>query len=177
MLARVVNDFLDFARKRPHEPVETDVYELLFEAVSLAEKDASDKEVRLELEAPKALRFPVDAESLKRALLNLLKNAIQAVPKGGRVRLSALADGDLEIRVSDDGPGVPEEKREEIFAPFFTTKQKGTGLGLALVRKTILAHGGDIRVEASDNGGACFVLRLPHFPESRSGGESWRTSS
>jgi signal transduction histidine kinase len=162
VLARVVNDFLDFARKRPHEPVLTDVRELLSEAVSLAEKDASDKEVKVELDAPKNLQFAVDSESLKRALLNLLKNAIQAVAKGGRVRLSASTDGGLSIAISDDGPGVPEEKREEIFAPFFTTKQKGTGLGLALVKKTVVAQGGTIHVERDPEwGGARFVLRLP----------------
>jgi signal transduction histidine kinase len=162
VLARVVNDFLDFARKRSHEPVETELHELLFEAVGLAEKDATEKRVKVELNVRRDLLFPVDAESLKRAVLNLLKNAIQAVPEGGHVFLEGKrTEEGLEIAVSDDGPGVPADKRHEIFAPFFTTKQKGTGLGLALVRKTILAHGGTIHVEEAEAGGARFVLSLP----------------
>jgi signal transduction histidine kinase len=161
VLARVVNDFLDFARQRPHQPVDADVHELLFDAVSLAEKDASEKGVTVALDAPKNLSFAVDAESLERAVLNLLKNAIQAAPQGGQVRVTAVRDDGLQITVSDNGPGVPEEKRKEIFTPFFTTKQKGTGLGLALVLKTVIAHGGTIDVDTAEEGGARFVLRLP----------------
>ena len=104
-----------------------------------------------------------DAESIRGAILNLVRNALQAAPRAtGRVRLSALAAGrDVSIRIEDNGPGVPEGQREEIFAPFFTTKQKGTGLGLALVQKTIRAHQGTIRVEESTLGGATFVVSLP----------------
>lgn len=162
VLARVVNDFLDFARKRPHEPKETRIYDLLFETISLAEKDAGDGKVKIELEADKALTFPVDDDSLRRALLNLLKNGIQATPEGGRVRASAALEGDaLALVVEDDGPGIPKEKREEIFTPFFTTKQKGTGLGLALVKKTVVAHGGTIEAGAAPGGGARFAIRVP----------------
>ncbi len=71
------------------------------------------------------------------------------------------ADPFVNIVIEDDGPGVPEDKRTEIFTPFFTTKQKGTGLGLALVQKTMRQHQGSIELEESANGGARFLLRIP----------------
>lgn len=162
-LSKVVNDFLDFARKRAPEPRTVSMFDLGFEVVSLTEKDASDRAVKLELEVDKALEVHVDPESLKRAVLNLVRNGVQAAPEGtGHVRLSASVEaGELRIIVEDDGPGVPDDKRAEVFTPFFTTKQKGTGLGLALVQKTAEDHGGRVTVEASELGGARFVLSLP----------------
>jgi two-component system sensor histidine kinase HydH len=91
-----------------------------------------------------------------------VRNGIQAAPKEGRVQVAARANGPgLVIEVMDDGPGIPQEKRQEIFAPFYTTKQKGTGLGLALVKKAVDAHGGRISVTDAEGGGAKFIIELP----------------
>ena len=100
---------------------------------------------------------------MQRALLNLAQNAAQAAPdQGGRVRLGARAEGDtLIFEVEDNGPGVPEDKRELVFAPFFTTKQKGTGLGLALVKRCVEHHRGTVAVAEAPGGGARFQVRLP----------------
>lgn len=165
-LSRVVNDFLDFARKREPEPRTLSVFDLCFEVASLVERDATERGVDVKLDVPSDLEVHADPEALKGALLNLARNAVQAAPaQAGHVRLCAAADGaTVRIAVEDDGSGVPEDKRDEIFAPFFTTKQKGTGLGLALVKKTAEAHGGKIGVEAADLGGARFVLSLPAAP-------------
>lgn len=165
-LSKVVNDFLDFARKRAPEPRALSVYDLCFEVLALAEPDANGRGVDLQLDVPTDLQTKADPESLKRAVLNLVRNAVQAAPgDSGHVCLSArVQDQTLRLVVEDDGAGVPDDKIAEIFTPFFTTKQKGTGLGLALAKKTAVAHGGQINVERAEMGGARFVLSLPHQP-------------
>lgn len=101
------------------------------------------------------------------AVLNLVSNALQAGGKAASVRVECRVEGrHAEIRVSDNGPGVPAELRQRIFEPFYTTRADGTGLGLAVVKSVAEAHGGEIRVESADHRtsdvrGACFVLRLP----------------
>jgi signal transduction histidine kinase len=104
------------------------------------------------------------AEELLQALVNLIRNAMDASPDGGLVRVAVGRRQDVvEIAVEDQGPGVPEEDRERIFVPFFTTKPpgRGTGLGLALVAAIVEAHEGSIRIESSDVGGARFVVSIP----------------
>jgi signal transduction histidine kinase len=164
VLAQVVNDFLDFARRRPLNPRPADLRDVLDEIVAVSSRDSEDKKITVSVAAPGNLSGNVDRDEIRRALLNLTRNAIQAAPEGGRVTLGAevvLAEHMIVLSVSDNGPGVPEAQREEIWKPFFTTKQKGTGLGLALVKKTVDAHGGSIRVETAEGGGARFVIRLP----------------
>jgi signal transduction histidine kinase len=162
VLARVVNDFLDFARRAKAEPRQVDVKDMLEEVVSVSAKDAGANEVALSLEAANNVSATLDPESMKRAVLNLVRNGIQAVPKGGWVKISArLENAHLLIDIEDNGPGIPKEKREEIFTPFYTTKQKGTGLGLALVKKTVDAHNGRIHVGEAAGGGAKFTIELP----------------
>ncbi len=102
-----------------------------------------------------------DRTLLGRAVLNLLLNAGQAA-SGGTVQLRCTSgDGRVRIEVHDDGPGVPEEMRSRIFQPFFTTKGKGSGLGLLPVRTAAESFHGTLELERSDLGGACFRLDLP----------------
>ncbi len=111
--------------------------------------------------------IPLPSAMLRQIAYNLIQNAIEVCPPGTAVRVTALvADGHLEIRVTDRGPGVPMELRERIFEPFFSTKDQrmktgGMGLGLALVRRTVTAAGGTIAVGDADGGGGEFVVRLP----------------
>lgn len=177
VLSRVVNDFLDFARRKPLRPTLVDVRDLVEEVAGLAKADLDERDITLELGPTSPTPALLDREAIQRALLNLIRNAIQAAPRGGRVRLgSQAANAGLELSVDDDGPGVAPDKVEAIFAPFFTTKQKGTGLGLALVRRTALAHGGTVRVERSPLGGARFVLELPLAePDARQAPGMWRS--
>ncbi len=109
----------------------------------------------------------IDAMMLKRCVDNLVRNAVQALHAarpdgGGRVVIAAFRDaGDAVLEVRDDGPGIPEGARAQVFDPYFTTRVDGTGLGLAIVKKIVLEHEGDIRCEEAQGGGARFRIRLP----------------
>ena len=100
---------------------------------------------------------------LRQALFNLALNAVQAVSENGQIQIvikrAGAAEASLEVR--DDGPGVPPENRQEIFKPYFTTHQKGTGLGLAMVQQIVLMHGWDIQCLANEPKGA--VFRITHL--------------
>src|SRR5262249_16649721 len=113
---------------------------------------------------PGALDEPLvlaaDKQLLRRALVNLVENALQAGAKTVEVRAEKSV-GLAHLIVDDDGPGVGADLRDRVFEPYFTTKEHGTGLGLAIVRKIALEHGGDISCEPSPVGGARFVMRLP----------------
>src|SRR5438128_822173 len=103
-----------------------------------------------------------DADLICQVVLGLLANAVEAVPAGAEVTLEAQASaGGVEIAVADSGPGVPAELRARVFEPFFTTRPRGTGLGLAVARQIVEAHGGRIEVGERTGGGARFTLRLP----------------
>ncbi len=160
-LERVVNEFLEFARRpRPElAPVELD--ELLPEVAQLASTDA----VAIAVE-PSGIVVKADRSQLRRAVLNLAKNAVQAAiaaeQRGGDVvRLSADAHGDeIRIRVWNRGKEIPAETSGKLFEPFFTTREKGTGLGLAFVREIVGDHGGRVTVDSAD-GQTAFTIVLP----------------
>jgi len=102
-----------------------------------------------------------DGDLLCQVLLGLLTNAAAAVPAGGEIALGArVRDGAIELAVADSGPGVPPDIRDRIFEPFFTTRADGTGLGLAVARQIVEAHGGRIVVADGPGGGACFTVVL-----------------
>jgi signal transduction histidine kinase len=101
---------------------------------------------------------------INQAVLNILTNAIQASAPGGKVSLStAVADGEVLIRVADNGPGVPAELLERVFDPFFTTREvgEGTGLGLSIAHTIVAGHGGSIAIDPAPGGGAVFTIHLP----------------
>ncbi|MBW1807218.1 MAG: HAMP domain-containing histidine kinase [Deltaproteobacteria bacterium] len=162
-LARVVNDFLDFARKRPLELEELSPEAESEEIRSLLAADIEQAQVDFVTEISGEVgRVLVDREKIRRALLNLVRNAIQASGSGGRVKLSIWqTDQEVTFAVSDTGPGIDEDSRKRIFEPFFTTRQKGTGLGLALVKRIVDAHGGVLSLDSEPGKGATFSLRLP----------------
>ncbi len=159
-LKRVVEDFLGYARdpRLATEPVELRPF--LEDLAELVRPDAAARGQEVHVEA-EPLTVPADANTLRRALLNLSRNALQAGPEGSRVTLSARADGArVLLAVQDEGPGVPEAERAQLFKPFHTTKEKGLGLGLAFVRRIAEAHDGSARLEPSPQG-ARFVVELP----------------
>lgn len=122
-------------------------------------------ETRLEVEGER-LSAEIDEGQLRQALLNLLRNAREAAGDGGEVILRVIEDGDdVEIAIEDDGPGIPDDVRASIFDPFYTTKRHGTGLGLAVTRSIVEAHGGTISCEPRVEGGTRFRLRLPRISE------------
>jgi two-component system nitrogen regulation sensor histidine kinase NtrY len=105
----------------------------------------------------------VDAEQMRRALINLIDNAVVAMGGRGGIRIGARTDGDgtLVIEVADSGPGIPPADRDKMFVPYFSTKKRGTGLGLAIVHKVVTDHRGTIRVEDNSPRGARFVIEIP----------------
>ena len=157
----VVTEFLDYARRPAPELGPVRLFDLLDEVRELVTEGA----VAVVVTCPADLRVRADAGQLRRALLNLGRNAVAAAqrqhPGGGSVTLRGRRDGALiHVEVEDDGAGVPADLREKIFTPFFTTREKGTGLGLAFVREIVADHGGAIQVSTAAGGGARFAFTL-----------------
>jgi signal transduction histidine kinase len=165
-LNRTVTQLLNFARHAPPAGQPTHADELARGVVELFRAEAQGKHIQVELRsAAHQLLDGAQASAVRDALSNLLLNALQATPAGGRVSVELTAgDGELLFAVTDGGAGVPADLRGRIWEPFFTTKQRGTGLGLAIVRKRIEDAGGRVRLapQAFGVGGARFELRLPH---------------
>ncbi|MDQ1522481.1 MAG: hypothetical protein QOE47_405, partial [Pyrinomonadaceae bacterium] len=165
-LNRSVTQLLNFARHAPPAGQPTHADELARGVVELFRAEARGKNVHVELRSDaRQLLDGAQATAVRDALSNLLLNALQATPAGGRVSVEVAADdGELLFAVTDGGGGVPAELQRRIWEPFFTTKQRGTGLGLAIVRKRIEDAGGRARLapHATGSGGARFELRLPH---------------
>jgi signal transduction histidine kinase len=105
----------------------------------------------------------LDESQFRQALLNLIRNAREAMSKGGElvINIRKAPGGGIDLAIEDTGPGVPEALRASIFDPFFTTKQRGTGLGLAVTRDIVESHGGTIRCEGRSGGGTRFAIHLP----------------
>ncbi|MGD8629035.1 MAG: ATP-binding protein, partial [bacterium] len=106
--------------------------------------------------------FDADPDRLQQILINIIKNAIEATPDQGDLFMETWTD-ELRafVRISDSGPGIPDEAMEHLFEPFYSTKERGTGLGLCISQRIIDEHGGKIRVERPDRGGTSFVIELP----------------
>ncbi|OHB27996.1 MAG: histidine kinase [Desulfuromonadaceae bacterium GWC2_58_13] len=161
-LNRVVQDFLDFSRPAAARRESFDVLEVLRDVLTLTRQPTQKNQVRVVFEGEGALKVPGDREQLKQAFLNLVLNALQAMPAGGTLTVSAGAEaGEAQIRFADTGQGIPEESLDRIFNPFFTTRSEGTGLGLAITHRIVQGHGGRIEVESRPGEGAIFTLHLP----------------
>ena len=108
------------------------------------------------------LTVTVDPQQFRQAIWNLCLNAVQAMPEGGELRVGAsVHDGRLEVRVTDTGEGITTEDLPHVFEPFFSTKDQGTGLGLALVHRIVQDHGGDVEVQSVPGAGTTFVVSVP----------------
>lgn len=155
-LGVVVTEFLDYAR-RPVLTLSTlELGPLLQEVKQVAGVDAKSVSVLVD----SSVSVKADEVQLRRVLLNLTRNALQAAPQGPVVLEAKRTDARVVIEVRDGGPGVPVELREKIFDPFFTTRQKGTGLGLAFARDIVIEHKGSLTVHTAAEGGACFRITL-----------------
>jgi two-component system nitrogen regulation sensor histidine kinase NtrY len=178
-LRRLVGEFSDFARL-PRAILEREDLTVFLreqrDRLLGREEERSDGEIPLDLvhgrsrgaelvfELPdESLEVQMDRQMLRRVLINLIQNAIQALAdKPGRVRVRLSRDGDFaNLDVEDSGPGIPEENRETVFDPYVTTKHDGTGLGLAIVKKVVIEHGGSVTAQVSELGGALLRVRLP----------------
>lgn len=152
-LTLLLNDFLSFARPPELHTREHDVAEILRAVVELQRLPAQSKGAELELKAPASLLATIDAAKIHQIVLNLVRNAIEAVSAGGHVWVELVGDGEsFTIRVLDDGPGMPDEVRDRIYEPFYSTKPSGTGLGMSIVHSLVALHGGVIDLETSPRG-------------------------
>ncbi|MBI3463794.1 MAG: hypothetical protein HY000_12170 [Planctomycetes bacterium] len=163
-LDELVREFLAFARPAKDELEEVQFDKLLHEVLEFAGLDLAQGQVTLETQlAPDLPPVYVDADKLRRVLLNLVINARQSMAEGGRliVRARPLGRRHVVIEVSDTGCGIPESDRPHIFESFFTTKHDGTGLGLAIVRRTIEDFGGRVSFDSTVGQGTTFRIKLP----------------
>lgn len=161
-LTALLNDFLTFARPSELHPQDRDVAAIVHQVVELESVAAVAQHKTLELGAvPDQLVARVDPPKIHQIVLNLVRNAIEAVPPGGHVRVELLAEeGAFCIRVQDTGPGIPEDVLRRIYEPFFSTKEGGTGLGMSIVHSLVVLHGGQIQIDTGPRG-TRFDVRIP----------------
>jgi signal transduction histidine kinase len=158
-LDAIVSDFLRFARPRRVERHSVDLGPVVRESVDLARPKAGQHALTVTVEGPIVARC--DPDGVKQVLLNVVLNAIEASPSGG-VEVEARRIGDaVELSVADRGPGVPASARNRVFDPFYSTKTRGTGLGLAVSKQIIDEHQGRIRLLNRRGGGTRVVIELP----------------
>jgi len=170
-LSRLLTDMLDYARPRPAALRPTSIAQVIGGVVALAGVAAQKANVQVETDVAEHLpEVSCDSEQIKQVLFNLVINGVQAMPEGGRLRVSARARQDsVVISVRDEGPGIDPRDFERIFSPFYTTKKDGTGLGLAVAQQIVAAHGGEIMVENNAPRGATFSVHLKLEPEPEPG--------
>jgi signal transduction histidine kinase len=146
------------------DPVPTDLTHEIEQALELTGERLRSAGIRVETQIEPLPPLQARPGQLHQVLLNLIANAIEAMPGGGTLRVAARAnEHDVAISITDTGPGIEAADRERVFEPFFTTRADtgGTGLGLAVAREIVMKDGGTIRVEDGDGGGARFVVSLP----------------
>jgi signal transduction histidine kinase len=175
--ATIINSMLGFARNHATQREITDLVELVDEVLILTDKDLSKHHVQVEKKFHDRPRVPVVRGQIEQILLNLIINARQAMPRGGRLQIDVRTNAAThmaEVRISDTGVGIPPEQLRLIFEPFYTTKEPdehghgGSGLGLSVCRQIIEQHQGRIRVESLVGRGSKFTVKLPlHPPEDR----------
>jgi nitrogen fixation/metabolism regulation signal transduction histidine kinase len=161
VLRKIIDEFSEFARMPRPELRLLDVNDVVEQALDLYRPRANGVEIETALGRPSP-RVSADKDLLGRALGNLLSNALDAMPQGGRLCVrTGTAAGAVTVEVEDSGPGLTEEQKTRLFTPYFTTKRGGTGLGLAIVQGIVSDHGGRIQVRSEPGQGTSFTLLLP----------------
>ncbi|HRI88391.1 MAG TPA: ATP-binding protein [Candidatus Hydrogenedentes bacterium] len=162
-IERSISQFLGFARPFELQVGEAAPSDIVDRTIQLCKRKAEHNSVTIQV--PSDAKLPAiraDLLRMAQALSNIVNNAIDAVPSGGSVSLNAVDDGDAVVfEVQDNGPGIKLRSGEDLFAPFFTTKEGGTGLGLTIAHRIITAHGGTITHSNLPEGGASFIVRVP----------------
>ena len=163
-LGSVVSDFLDYARRPRPDLRPTDAAALVREAYEVLTADGVLAGVALTVDASTPAMVAADAGQLRRALLNLGRNALLASPRGARVTFACTVESrSVRLAVRDAGCGIAKDKLAAIFTPFYTTREKGTGLGLAFVAEIARDHGGEVKVDSTVGAGSEFSLHLPRL--------------
>jgi len=163
-LSKIVDTFLNFSRVSELERAPVNIHALIDEVLTLLARDAHARGIRIETAfAGSELVKNVDPEKMKTVFLNLIINAIEAMPSGGRLRITTFGGGrkPAKITISDTGCGIAAEDLERIFDLYYSTKEQGSGLGLAIVNDIIRDHGGELAVQSSLGTGSDFTLTIP----------------
>jgi len=162
-IGRVIEDYLQFARlPKPHrQPLALNAFLDQKLAFLSSELERANVKLRSHFD-PGLTTVNADADQLWQAMLNLIRNSREAMPGGGRLTIGTRRDGGQALLlVSDNGKGMTDEQRQQVFTPFFTTKEKGIGLGMALVHQIVTEHGGHIECESASGRGSTFTIFLP----------------
>ncbi len=163
-LDNIINQFLSLAKAQKLNLVPTDMGKFLNEVTDLAEIEANQKDIQLTRKIDSLPEIRIDADELKKALLNIMLNGIQAMPSSGELRVSSYLDDsqrNIMIEIKDSGAGIPRENLSKIFQPYFSTREKGTGLGLSIAYRIISDHKGKIGVKSEKGKGTTFTIKLP----------------
>lgn len=162
-LDQIINQFLRAIRPSPPELRPTSVNEVVKDALALMEHEIADRDILVEQELAKGLpRLLLDRAQLKQVFYNIIKNALQAMRSGGFLRIRTEADeSNVIVSFIDSGVGIAPEHIGRLFEPYFTTKERGTGLGLMIVQRIVREHGGTIEVESDKGRGTTFRIKLP----------------
>jgi PAS domain S-box-containing protein len=169
---RIITDIMEYTREIKLELVETTPKSSVEEALSLVEVPENIRLLNLSHNKP---TMRMDLERMKRVFGNLVKNAIDAMPNGGKLTIATReSNGDVEFTFADTGIGMTKEVMEKLWTPFFTTKSKGMGLGLSICKRIIEAHGGKISAESEVGKGCTFTVTVPIEPKTKGGnGKIW----
>jgi signal transduction histidine kinase len=155
---KIVSDLQDYAVPLKPDLSQVNIAQLLKDALS---KTQIPSNVNLSVHVEEGLQLMIDPGLMKRVFSNLIANAVQAMPKGGELIVEAKSDEQALVSFRDTGVGIPQEDFSRLFNPFFTTKAKGQGLGLAVCKRLVEAHGGEITVESKPGEGSTFTVKLP----------------
>ncbi len=159
----LTDEYLQFSRLPESQPLKACLNDLIEEMLKLLIQELKQKNIKLEHEClAEKLILPLDRSQIRRVLLNIIRNAIESMPKGGTLKIwTEKAEQNATIYITDSGIGIPEDKVKNIFNPFFTTKELGTGLGLAISQQIVSEHFGEIYCESKPGEGTTFRIELP----------------
>jgi signal transduction histidine kinase len=159
---RLINSLLNYSSPARAEFRESDLNRVVHDTVLLMRRPCERREVFLSLEERPLPSLRLDPEKVKQAVLNIIRNAQEALPGGGRITVTTSVKGEWAvIEIADDGPGIAPDDLPLIFEPFFTRKGAGTGLGLSITQRIVEEHHGRIRVESTPGQGTVFIIELP----------------
>ena len=162
-LNEIITRFLALARDRQPQTDSADLASTVRDVMELIEVEAKQVGIDIRYRADESVTVQIHPNQLKELILNLYNNSKEAFRGNpGRIALTGVRSGEwVELRFADNGPGIPENQRAQVFAPYYTTKEAGTGLGLATVHRIVTDVGGTVRVEETPGGGATFVITIP----------------
>jgi signal transduction histidine kinase len=160
-----VKGLLDFARQTTPQKQELRVNQVIEDVLSLVRNQASFRDLKITLNLnPSLPTVMADNDQMRQVVLNIVLNAAEAMPRGGELRIQSDLDRESKnvvVRLSDTGPGIPDDIKERLFEPFFTTKKSGTGLGLAIAYGIVERHKGTLELESAPGRGTTFIITLP----------------